>query len=607
MARVHLGNGRENLIKAMRLLLTFARTYPGQTVVMLIALLLAGAADGVGISALLPLLSVAMKQEAGVAQQLAPPRPHDGGSFADAVTATLRDMGVAPTLGMLLIIIVGAMTLKSVLLLFAQKRIGYMVAQVTMDLRLALLRSILAARWTYFIGQPVGRLANAMASEPMRSSEAYMEGMTVLTLLMQTGIYTGVALLVSWQATVVSLGAGLAILGAAHFLVRMSRRAGKRQTSLMTSLSARLADMLQSVKPLKAMAREDLADALLAAEARKLNKALRRTVLSKAALSAVQEPMFAIVIAIGIFAAFVYWRASLATILVLVLLLVRILMCLGKVQKEYQKMVGNESAFWSLQRTIKEARQATEHAPNGLMTHLTSRITLAGIRVAYHDTPVFTHLALDIPVGTLTALVGPSGAGKTTVVDLVTGLVRPQAGEVYIDEVPMAHIDLRHWRRQIGYVPQESLLLHDTVFMNVTLGDPALGPTEAEFALRAAGAWEFVTRMPEGLYTPVGERGARLSGGQRQRIMLARALVHRPTLLILDEATAALDPPTEAAICATLRQLVGDMTILAVSHQAAILEVAERVYQIQDGGAVLLLSGQGGTTTKDLLLGATRR
>jgi ATP-binding cassette subfamily C protein len=590
----------------MRLLLTFARAYPGQTVIMLIALLFAGIADGIGISALLPLLSVAIKREAGAAEPLAVPPPHDSGNFAETVTAMLHAVGIPPTIGTLLVVVVTALILKNLLLLCAQKRVGYMVAQVTMDLRLALLRSILAARWSYFIGQPVGRLANAMASEPMRSSEAYVEGVTVLTLLMQTGIYTSVALLVSWQATLVSLSAGLAILGAAHFLVRVSRRAGRRQTSLMTSLSARLADTLQSVKPLKAMARQDLADTLVAAEARKLNKALQRAVLSKAALSAAQEPMFAIVIATGIFVAFVYWHAPLATLLVLVLLLVRILTCLGKVQKEYQKMVVNESAFWSLQQTIKEAEQATEQAPNGLTARLTSRITLAGIRVAYHDTPVFTNLSLDIPAGTLTALVGPSGGGKTTVVDLVTGLLRPQAGEVYIDEVPLARIDLGSWRRQIGYVPQESLLLHDTVFMNVTLGDLALDPTEVEFTLRAAGAWEFVSRMPAGMHTLVGERGACLSGGQRQRIMLARALVQRPALLILDEATAALDPPTEAAICATLRQLVGDMTILAVSHQPAILEVAERVYQIQDGGAVLLYSGQVGATSRDFIHGAAR-
>jgi ATP-binding cassette subfamily C protein len=173
----------------------------------------------------------------------------------------------------------------------------------------------------------------------------------------------------------------------------------------------------------------------------------------------------------------------------------------------------------------------------------------------------------------------------------------------------MAQIDLHHWRRQIGYVPQDNLLLHDTVLTNVTLGDPALGPEDAEYALHAAGAWEFVRRMSDGLHALVGERGTRLSGGQRQRIMLARALVHRPALLILDEATTALAPSTEAAICSTLRHLVGDMTILAVSHHSAMLEVADRVYRIQDGAAVLLLDRHDGAMTKtaaDLLHGVVR-
>jgi ATP-binding cassette subfamily C protein len=219
----------------MRLLLTFARAYPGQTLIMLIALLFAGVADGAGFTALLPLLSVAIRQEAGGADPLATTAAHKGGDFADTVIATLQTLGLPPTMGTLLAVIVVALLLKSLLLLCAQRRVGYMAAQVTMDLRLALLRSILAARWSYFIGQPVGRLANAMASEPMRSSEAYVEGVTVLTLLMQTGVYTGVALMMSWQATLASLSAGLAILSAAHFLVRKSRRAGRRQTSLMAS------------------------------------------------------------------------------------------------------------------------------------------------------------------------------------------------------------------------------------------------------------------------------------------------------------------------------------------------------------------------------------
>ena len=125
--------------------------------------------------------------------------------------------------------------------------------------------------------------------------------------------------------------------------------------------------------------------------------------------------------------------------------------------------------------------------------------------------------------------------------------------------------------------------MHDTVLNNVTLGDPNLSESDVKEALRAAGAWEFVNAMPLSMESIVGERGGKLSGGQRQRISIARALVHQPKLLILDEATSGLDPESEAAVCDTLKQLRGGLTILAISHQSALVEIADLAYRIQDG------------------------
>ena len=140
----------------------------------------------------------------------------------------------------------------------------------------------------------------------------------------------------------------------------------------------------------------------------------------------------------------------------------------------------------------------------------------------------------------------------------------------------------------IGYVPQDTLLLHDSVRINVTLGDPALKEEDVVHALRAAGAWDFVMAMPHGMDSSVGERGGKLSGGQRQRIAVARALVQRPRLLILDEATSALDPESEMAIGQTLKKLSGNLTIIAISHQPALAKSADRIYRLQDGQAVLV-------------------
>jgi len=569
----------------MRLLLTFARAYPLQSVIMLLALLLAGAAEGIGLSALLPLISIALGQQTG----------SQGGNFAResglerAVTETLAAVGLSPTLGILLTVIALAITLKSLMILLAKKRIGYTVAQVATDLRLALLRALLVTKWEYYIRQPIGVLTNAMATEANRTSKAYNCAITIIALLIQAMVYAGVALLVSWRSTLLAVAVGLFLVYILSHLVKKARRAGLRQTELMKSLLTHLTDTLLSIKPLKAMARESRADALLQRKTKRLNKALKKEVLTNETLKATQEPLLIVIAAIGLYAALIYWRMTLAKVMVLTFLLVRVVKQLNKVQEQYQQMVTVESAYWSLQDTIQEAEGARETNLGSKVPSLEHVIRLDRVSFAYDEEWVLRDASLSFPAGLFTAIVGPSGVGKTTIVDLVMGLIRPQKGEIFVDNLPLAEVDLRSWRKMIGYVPQETLLLHDTILINVTLGAPDLTEADAEEALRAAGAWEFVRVMPKGMHSTVGERGSMLSGGQRQRIAIARALAHKPKLLILDEPTSALDPDTEAAICETLGQLRdGRITTLAISHQPTILGVADRAYELQDGNAFLV-------------------
>ena len=565
----------------MQLMLTFFRAYPGQTLIMMTALLLAGIAEGIGLSAFLPFLSIAIRNDSGIrAPGTAQSPPNE---FEQIFINILDNLGLSPSVGTLLIIIISGITLKSVLLLVAQRQVGYTAAQVATDLRLEMLRAILRSKWEFFLHQPIGRLSNSLASEAQRSSESFVNGATVITLLLQALIYGSFALAVSWKATLVSLSAGLAIIFISHFLVRMARKAGKRQTSLMKTLLSRLTDTLQSVKPLKAMACEHLADNVLADTTSKLNRALRKQVFSSAALNSAQEVMSTVVIAGGIFVALVKFGMPLATVIALAVALGKMLSQLGKVQKQYQKVVLGESAFWSMKESINEATIAEEHLGSGVQPVLQHSIKLDDVTFTYDRHPVLENASLEVPVGSLTTLIGPSGSGKTTVIDLVIGLLKPQSGNILLDDTALSKLDLKAWRRMIGYVPQETLLLHDSILHNVTLGDPALSEGDAVQALKSAGAWEFVERMPAGIHSTVGERGTKLSGGQRQRIMIARALVHKPALLILDEATSALDPENEAAIGNTMRALRGDLTILAISHQTALVKAADCVYRLGKG------------------------
>jgi ATP-binding cassette, subfamily C, bacterial len=568
----------------MRFLITIIRKYPQRSALTLICLLFASVAEGVGLLMLLPVLSVATDDQTEKA-----------GSHLFGAEQLLRQalsvVGLTPTVGTLLVLIILCVAVKAVFSLLAKTQVGYTVTHVATDLRLTLLRTLLAARWEYYVRQPVGSLANAVGTEAMRASMAYFEGAKAITLFIEAVVYAVVAFIVAQKATFAFLIPGILILYGLNYLVRMAHRAGTRQTRLLKSLLAGLTDSLQSIKPLKAMAREELIGPSLESSTRRLNRAFRREVLSTELLSSSQELTLAIVVVVGLYVTLSQWKMPLNVVMVMVILLARMLTFLAKMQRQYQKARTLESAFWSLQAAIDGANRDREAEPGGSSPGLEKYLRLDKVSFGYGKRHVLRDASLTVPAGSFAVIVGPSGAGKTTVADLLTGLLRPQQGRVWIDDLPLDSVDLRRWRRMIGYVPQEPFLLHDTVLQNVTLGDPELNEADAEAALRAAGAWDFVTAQPSGIHSSVGERGTALSGGQRQRIAIARALAHRPKLLILDEVTSALDQENTATICRTLRDLRGQLTIVAISHEATVVESGDRVYRIHNGEASLVTNG----------------
>jgi ATP-binding cassette, subfamily C, bacterial len=568
----------------MRLLITFLKQYPSQTVITLLALLFAGVAEGFGLSMLLPLLSLVINgpDSAGLVHS----KPDS--TLEKLVTGFFDTVGMHPTIGVLLTIFVLSILVKAILVLLANKKVGYMVAQVGTDLRLALIHALFATRWEYYVHQPIGKFSNAFATEATRAASAYSFGIRLIAYLLHTAVFTSIALVMAWRETLFTLGAGVVILYALQHYIAKAKKAGKRQTNILKSVLGLLTDTLQSIKPLKAMAREKMAIFVLQKETQQLNRAIQKQVFNKEALSALQEPLITIFFTFVLYVAMVWWNIPLATVLVMVFMLVKILKTLQKAQKEYQTMVIAESAYWSIRSKITEIKMEQEAITGTRMPSLNDSIRLQEVSFAYDQHPVLQKASLTFPKGSFSAIIGPSGAGKTTIVDLITGLLLPQNGHVWIDETRLDVIDLKAWRGMIGYVPQDTLLLHDTVVANVTLGDTELTEKDVEDALRDAGAWDFVTAMPDGINTVVGERGSRLSGGQRQRITIARALVHKPRLLILDEATSALDPASETAICQTLRHLSDKLTILAISHQTALLETADRAYRLEGGVAQII-------------------
>ncbi len=571
----------------MKLIQEFVRSHPWQSLLLVVLLFFAGLVDGFGLSAMLPMLNMAFDLVgAGGNETTTPPD-----NLTQFVTDVISGLGLTPTLGVLLTTIVVSIALKSFLIFLAEQRMGYLAADVATALRAKLLDAITRASWIFYINQSIGKLANAMATEAWRASNAYVFGIRLAVVFIETLVYFAVALLVSWQATLGCVLAGLTVWGISHQFVKISKYAGAGQTHSYRALLGLLTDLLQSVKSLKAMGREEAAQTLVARETLELKQQLRREVLGNAGLDAAQEPMYTMVIVFGIYLALVHFSIELATVTFLTLVLMRLLKRGSKVQKEYQRMITSESAYWALIETVEEAQRHAEQQGGDEVQPFSQHIRLENVGFAYDAPidsltdvrPIVQSVNLEISFGELTCLVGESGSGKSTLTDLIIGLINPSDGQITIDDQPMQTMDISGWRRQIGYVPQDNLLLNDSVFNNITLGDSTVTQAQAREALEAAGALTFVDAMPDGLDTEVGERGARLSGGQRQRIMIARALVRRPKLLILDEATSALDSASEAAICDTLAGLKGRITILAVTHQPAMRQIADKIYSVKAG------------------------
>lgn len=566
----------------MRLIKAFFKQYRAQCLIVWACLIVASFAEGLSLSTLLPMLSVATGEKSGLVDE----------KTSDFLSATLHNLSISPTVGTMVIIVLIGLFLKAGLTLVAYRQVGFTVAEIATDTRLSLLRALSDSRWEYFLRQRTGHLANSISMEASNSASAFQSVASLALLISQSVVFLVVALLVNWKIACMAVLVGLVVAMLLKIMVAISRDAGGRQQGLYKSLMALLTDSLLSLKPLKSMAREREMDNLLERQTRQLNRTMRTQVLASEGLKASQELLIGLVLVGGMAVSLIVLDLHLSEIMVLTIVLSRMLTRLSKLQQEYQKLVSKEAFYWSMQAAIDEARDARELPFGTRAPTLEQGIRLDRLCFAYESHQVLHEIDIEIPAGQFTSLIGFSGAGKTTLVDLLIGLLRATDGQVLIDDVPLDEIDIVAWRSMLGYVPQDTVLLHDSVYNNVVVGDDSLGEARAIEALKQSGAWAFVKDLPEGIHTNVGEHGGRFSGGQRQRIVIARALVHRPKLLILDEATSALDPETEQEVSATLGALGSDFTVLAISHRAALTDMSERVYRIESGRATEILDAE---------------
>jgi ATP-binding cassette subfamily C protein len=412
-------------------------------------------------------------------------------------------------------------------------------------------------------------------------------GMEVLTLAAIFG-------LLLWVEPVTSLAA-LGILGGASYIfARVVRtrviRLGREQRRQREEMIRAVNEGLGGIKMTKVLGREDH----FLARFQDASVAFAKVGMVRAVLAELPRLVLEVVAVLGLLAVAAYFLTSGGSTETLVPVLALLAVSVARMIPAFNRIVNSlNMTRWgraSLDAVYADLIESGgDEVLSEVVPPLRDRIRLEDVSFTYEgtDDPVLRGIGLDIRRGEAVGLVGPTGSGKTTLVDLILGLLVPPGGRVLVDGVDLRGQEMG-WRRQIGYIPQDIFLADVSIRENVAFGVPSddIDETAVWLALERAQLAEFVRGLPQGLDTAVGERGVRVSGGQRQRIGIARALYDEPQVLVMDEATSALDQETEQVVMTAIERLKGGRTLILIAHRLTTVEGCDRVVLLRDGRMV---------------------
>ncbi|MCU0550347.1 MAG: ABC transporter ATP-binding protein/permease [Leptolyngbya sp. Prado105] len=459
------------------------------------------------------------------------------------------------------------------------------------DLRLDAYQHLQELELSFFETETTGNLL-AILNDDINQLERFLDSganqilQFFTTVLLVGGTFIAFAPSVSWLAM---LPIPFIICGTFVFQKMLAPRyADVRQKSGL--INARLANNLSGIATIKSFTAEDYELERVNVESEAYRKSNRKAIV----LSAAFVPLIRFVILIGFTATLFLGgleaangRLSVGTYGFMVFIIQRLLWPftqLGQTLDQYQRAMASINRVMNLLDTTISIPTGNQPFP----THqVKGEVEMRDITFAYRDrTPALTHLSLHLPAGQTIGIVGATGSGKSTLVKLLLRFYEIQQGQILIDGTDIRELQLRDLRRCIGWVSQEVFLFHGTVAENISYGSFDASREEILQAAKLAEAHEFIAMLPQGYDTIVGERGQKLSGGQRQRLAIARAILKDPPILILDEATSAVDNETEAAIARSLDTITQHRTTIAIAHRLSTIRQAHCIYVMEDGRIV---------------------
>jgi len=510
------------------------------------------------------------------------------GQLAEFISSIFSTIGIRPTLIAVLCVYVLIVIIHSILRRWETSTSLSLEYEFVVRLREKLYRAIANTNWLFFARNRVSDFTHALTIEMERIGAATYY---ILNLL-ATGIVAIVYILFALKLSVMMTGlvflCGVGLMFLLRKKTKMAHETGEGLSEAMSGLYNAISEHLNGMKTAKSYGVVERHVEIFRRLAEQVRHMYTHTVQNQAEVNYWFNIGSVIILSLILYASFQILSISTAGVLLLLFLFARAMPKLSNIQQNFQSSINMMPSFsrvMELQKRCEEAAE-TEIQRYGKID-IGNGIRFKKVSFSYDaNSPVIKDLDITIKAGQTTAIVGPSGAGKTTIADLLMGLIIPNEGSILIDGKEFGPERVRVWREQIGYVPQDTFLFNDTLRGNLSWAKPDAKEEEINQSLKFAAAEEFVSGLSKGLDTLLGDRGVLVSGGERQRIALARALLRKPTLLILDEATSSLDSENEKRIHLAIEKLHGQMTILVISHRLSTIRGADVIHVIEEGSLV---------------------
>lgn len=557
-------------------------------IINLLGMVSVGLVEGIGILLLIPMLSIS-----GIANMNEKASPLSGAlGFLSDFPATL---GLPLVLGIYIVLVVGQAVLQSNITI----RNAKIQIRFINHLRLETYRGLLQANWSFFVKKRKSDLINSLTTELGRVSAGTNLFLQLLTSLIFTFIQIGLAFWLSADITLFVLCCGVVLAFFSRRFIKKSKRLGGRTSENSKAYLAGITDHFNGIKDIKSNLLEQSRYMWL----RNWTEDVEREQLAYIKVRNNSQLFYkiasAISIALLILLSVKLFRTQTEQLLLIILIFSRLWPRFSGIQSNMEQIAANLPAFKALLDLQEECKksielQDVEQNYNFLKPiQIEQSIECRNISFRYNKQDsiyALKNINLSIPSNCMTAISGRSGAGKSTLIDIVMGLLQPESGQLLIDNKPLTSKNLLSLRKSISYVSQDPFLFNASIRDNLRMVEPDASEEQIWEALDFSASAEFVSRLPQGLDTLIGDRGVKLSGGERQRLVLARAILRKPSILVLDEATSALDAENEAKIQEALERLKGSMTIIVIAHRLSTIRKADQVI-VMDQGQIIQSGG----------------